>query len=81
MKKIIMFIGISLLLSSCISNKNKYTITDSNDNTYGTNFYNTTDDGCIMFNDIGCSCGNSEEPGIPTRLCGSYVVVENKINE
>lgn len=81
MKKIVMFISVSLLLLSCNGNKNKYTIIDVNGRDYGANFYNTTDDGCIMFNDVGCGCGNSEGPGTPTKICGSYTVLENNINK
>jgi len=82
MKKLIVTIALATLMASCMSNKNKYTITAANGNQYGANFYNKTGDGCIQFNDIQCGCGDSAEgPGIPTILCGSYTIVENKVEQ
>jgi hypothetical protein len=80
MKKLIVTVALATLMASCTSNKNKYTITAANGTQYGANFYNKTGDGCIQFNDIQCGCGeNKDYPGIPTILCGSYTIVENKV--
>jgi hypothetical protein len=80
MKKLIATVAIATIIASCTSNKNKYTITTANGTSYGTNFYNKTGDGCIQFNAIGCGCGeNKDNPGTPTIVCGSYTIVENKV--
>jgi hypothetical protein len=77
MKKLVMLVAVATLLASC-AKSNKYTITDASGTRFGADFYTTTIDGCILFNDINCGCGDSEGPGTPTRLCGSYTIVENK---
>ena len=77
MKKLVMLVAVAILLASCVK-PSKYTITDANGARHAADVYTTTGDGCILFNDKFCGCGDSEGPGTPTRLCGSYTIVENK---
>ena len=77
MKKLLVLVAVATIMTSCGKSDYKYTITDSAGTRYGADFYNKTGDGCILFNDKNCGCSDSE-PGTPTRLCGSYTIVENK---
>lgn len=80
MKKIITFIVLTVLMVSCTSNNNKYTIEDVNGVLYGTNSYTIREDGCIQFKDIQCGCSDELGEGIPVIICGSYTITENKVN-
>jgi hypothetical protein len=59
-----------VLVSSCTS-KYKYQIKDERGNYYFCNFYEKTNDGCVMFND---KPGYDNMPGYPTRLCPPYKI-------
>lgn len=80
MKIKIKIFGVALLLlvSSCGSDK-KYTIKDSVGNYYNADSYETTEEGCIKFKDV-CSCDETD-PGVDTKICGSYTITENKIEK
>jgi hypothetical protein len=78
MKMKIFAVALLLLVSSCGSDK-KYTIKDSSGNYYNTDSYETTEEGCIKFKDV-CSCDETD-PGVDTKICGSYTVTENKIEK
>jgi hypothetical protein len=78
MKKLFVLVAVATIMTSCGKSDYKYTITDSTGTRYGADFYNETGEGCILFNDKNCGCSDSEGPGAPTRLCGSYTIVENK---
>ena len=80
MKIKIKIFGVALLLlvSSCGSDK-KYTIKDSAGNYYNADSYETTEEGCIKFKDV-CSCDETD-PGVDTKICGSYTITENKIEK
>jgi major membrane immunogen (membrane-anchored lipoprotein) len=77
MKKTILFIGASILLSAC-SQSTKYEIIDSTGNSHYTDMYNKTSDGCINFREV-CQC----ESGTPVQviLCGSYIIKENQTDQ
>jgi hypothetical protein len=79
MKKTIIFMMILGGLFTSCSKQNKYLIKDSNGNYYRTNLYETLEEGCIEFKD-DCSCGSNGE-GIDTKICGSYTIIENKIEK
>jgi hypothetical protein len=79
MKKTIIFMAILGGLFTSCSKQNKYLIKDSNGNYYRTNLYETLEEGCIEFKD-DCSCGSNGE-GIDTKICGSYTIIENKIEK
>jgi hypothetical protein len=79
MRKIKIFsVSLLFLVSSCGANK-KYTINDSNGNYYNADSYETTEEGCIKFKDV-CSCDETDG-GIDTKICGSYTIIENKIEK
>lgn len=80
MKKLVIVVALATVMVSCVK-PSKYTIRDGSGTTYTADVYTTTGDGCILFNNKNCGCDDSEGPGIPTRLCGSYTVVENKIEQ
>jgi len=79
MKMKIFAVALLLLVSSCGSDK-KYTIKDSAGNYYNADSYETTEEGCIKFKDV-CSCGDETDPGVDTKICGSYTITENKIEK
>ena len=74
MKKLIL-LGVMIILSSCTS-KYKYLIKDHKGQYYLCNFYNKTDDGCILFNDKPGY--NNKTTGFPTRLCRPYSIKKLK---
>jgi len=76
--KIIFMVALGLILSSC-RRENKYTIKDSTGNYYNADSYETTEEGCIKFKDV-CSCDETD-PGVDTKICGSYTITENKIEK
>jgi hypothetical protein len=71
MKKLVFLIGLSLLVSCGSGGDYKYVIYDNRGEGYLCNFYNETDDGCIMFN---AQPGEDNTPGIPTIICGNYTI-------
>jgi hypothetical protein len=80
MRKLITVVAVATVLVSCVK-QGKYTITNANGSRYQAESYTTTGDGCILFNDKNCGCGDVDGPGTPTRLCGSYTIVENKVEQ
>ena len=70
MKKLLL-ISLLSLITSCGSKYN-YMIKDGEGRYYFCNFYNKTNDGCIMFND---KPGYANMPGYPTRLCNNYKII------
>lgn len=68
--KIIALISILLVLYSCVPNY-KYKITNSKGETFYCNFYNETENGCVLFNK---SPGLNNTPGEPYMICGKYTI-------
>jgi hypothetical protein len=79
MKKTIIFMAILGGLFTSCSKENKYLIRDSNGSYYHTDSYETLEEGCIKFKDV-CSCDETDG-GIDTKICGSYTIIENKIEK
>jgi len=76
MKKLILILIASLVVSSCeYSGKHKYLIMDNHGCFYECDFYNKTEDGCIMFNN---KPGDDNTPGHPTIICGNYTIKKMK---
>ena len=77
MKKLILILTATIVLSSCseYSGNYKYFIIDNRGMVYECNFYNENEDGCIMFNDRP---GKDNTPGTPTILCGNYTIRKMK---
>jgi len=76
-KSTIFMVSLVFLMVSC--NGKKYRISDSRGNYYHTNSYETVEEGCIKFKDL-CTC-NKEEDGDEIKICGSYTITENEIEE
>ena len=73
---IIIFLLLVISFTSCECNCDyKYTITDNRGIVYYCNFYNKTEDGCILFNNMP---GVNNEPGTPIIVCGNYTITENR---
>ena len=72
--KIIALISLLLTLYSCAPNY-KFKITTSRGDTFYCNFFNETENGCILFNK---NPGLNNTPGEPYMFCGKYTV--EKIN-
>ena len=75
-KSTIFMVSLVFLMVSC--DRRKYTIR-SDGNYYHTDSYESIEGGCIKFKDV-CTCDETEV-GIDTKICGSYTIIENKIEK
>ena len=77
MKKLILILTTSIVVSSCSENSSnyKYVIYDNRGMLYECNLYNENENGCIMFNDRP---GKDNTPGHPTMICGNYTIKKMK---